>query len=39
MSRGKKLEVQLFGGTITHAEGSLGLPFERSNHVMTEKNI
>ena len=23
---GKKLEVQLFGGTITHAEGSLGLP-------------
>ena len=30
---GKKIEVQLFGGTITHAEGSLGLPFLRRGHV------
>lgn len=30
---GKKLEVQLFGGTIDPAEGPLGLPFERSSYV------
>ena len=26
MSRGKKLEVQLFGGTIGHAKSPLGVP-------------
>ena len=30
---GKKIEVQLFGGTIDPAEGPLGLPFLRRGHV------
>ena len=33
MSRGKKLEVQLFGGTINIRKVPLGSPFERRVYV------
>ena len=31
---GKKLEVQLFGGTIERAKRSLGVPLFRRGHVI-----
>ena len=39
MSRGKKLEVQLFGGTINIRKVPLGSPFERSSHANDKEMI